>query len=233
MEGVRQSAAILRDIFFAPRRAFRAIEQRPRVWVPLLLLAVCWSGFWIWYYGTVDFPWVLNHIIEQEVTKDPGNEGSIRGVMGGWRPGAFSTISILTIFFAIGATALLMSVYLLFISAISDEPFSYRQWLAFNFWTAIPGLVSVAIMTVMALVAPDNRTPPDELNPLTLNNLVFHLDVKHPLKQMLDAVDLTLIWSVVLGVIGYREWMKKSWTASVATMVIPVVLTYGAWAALA
>lgn len=88
-------------------------------------------------------------------------------------------------------------------------------------------------MVLNFVIAPDARVAPELLNPMSLNNLFFQLDIGHSLKGLADSLDLTALWVWGLMIYGYRQWTDKSWGISSVVILIPIVIIYGGWALIA
>ena len=54
------SFGILQALVFEPKKAFVALDARPRVLFPLVLLIVSTIGMLIWYFSIVDSQWLVD-----------------------------------------------------------------------------------------------------------------------------------------------------------------------------
>jgi hypothetical protein len=222
--------SILLNMFVAPAEAFNAAREKAPIWFPLILIISCWIIFWNWYYSAVDFPWVLNQIIANELaTKPVEQHEAISASISNFKPGALIIISVVTILVIMFGVTLGMGVYLTIVSAVLDDKYRFKSWFSFALWSFVPSLIAIVAMIINFSLAKDGRVGPSELNPLNFNNLLFRYGPAHPLKSMLDGLDLTVLWSWALMVIGYRNWTKRSWTQSALIILVPWVLLYGTW----
>ena len=68
MSASLQPAQALVAIFTEPRRVFDAIPRRTMALLPLALMLVGNVLIWIWYYQMVDFSWLQERLIAQNVS---------------------------------------------------------------------------------------------------------------------------------------------------------------------
>ena len=54
------TAGVLSNIFTAPQAAFAVIKERPRPWLPLLLIIVSICAVQFTYMQVVDLPWLID-----------------------------------------------------------------------------------------------------------------------------------------------------------------------------
>jgi hypothetical protein len=86
-------------------------------------------------------------------------------------------------------------------------------------------------MVVNFFIVGNGQIGAEQLNPLSLNNLLFHVGIDSGYKRLLDGLDLSVIWSWGLMIVGYHEWTQRSWLTSGAVVLVPPALIYGGWAA--
>ena len=68
------------------------------------------------------------------------------------------------------------------------------------------------------------------LQPLSLNELLFHLPMGSPGQQLLDSLSIPSLLTWILAIIGVHAWSQRSWMFSAIVVLIPLVLFYGIWA---
>jgi Yip1 domain len=220
------------NIFTSPKEAFRDLKSRPSIWLPLLLLIGAWIVLWNWYYHTVDFPWLVNHLVDVRTHSAPVDEQqAIAAGIVKMKPGAFIVITVFSVIIVFLALTLFMSLYFLILGAIYDDPYRFRHWFAFTLWATMPSLVAVVAIVANVLLTDGGRVAPEQANPLSLNNLFFHVGLDNKFKQLLDSLDLTVLWSWVLMVVGYREWTQRSWSKSLQLVLAPLLVIYSIWIA--
>jgi hypothetical protein len=55
--------------------------------------------------------------------------------------------------------------------------------------------------------------------------------MSHPWASLVGSVDLTMLWSIALAVIGLKAWTGRPTSTCVTVAVLPYVIVYGLWAA--
>ncbi|MCQ4165448.1 YIP1 family protein [Tahibacter harae] len=232
MSYTSEAASNLLNIFAAPAAAFRNLRERPMIFLPLLVMFVVWVCWWFWYFNAVDFAWMKAQLVAQETAKVAPEQREATGqAISAMRPGAFIFLSTASVGVIQIGISLLLAVYLLIVGAVFDDKYRFKHWFSLAVWSLMPALVTVLAMAVNFVVGGTNQVAPDKLNPLTLNNLFFHVGSESNFKGLADGLDLTIIWSWVLLVIGYQLWTGRSWVSSAVVVLSPVAIIYGAWIA--
>ena len=88
-------------------------------------------------------------------------------------------------------------------------------------------------MPLMALqiMTSGGRVAMEDLSMVSLNFLLLHLPVGHPWAGFFNSLDVPLLWSIVLTVIGLRVWTGRSLATCITVSVLPLVVIFGLWAA--
>ena len=217
------------NIIASPATAFSSLREHPTAGFPFLLLMVAWSVLWIWYYGAVDFAWMKSYEISvQTLNSSAEQRDAISQGIGAMKPGAFLFLSIVFSGVVMIVVALVMAVYLVICDAVLDDKLGFRHWFALAMWSLIPALFTILAMAANFALADGNRIATEQLNPISLNNLIFHAGPGNPYRRMLD-LDLAAIWSWLLMVVGYRTWTNRSVLTSMAIVLAPIVAVYAIW----
>ena len=221
------SFATLLQIFTEPGQAMERVRERSMVWLPLLLLVFGTAAIQAWYYQAVDFAWLQDLLLSANADIDPAQREAARGFMSrGVLMGSavIGTIIIIPLILAISA------VYYLLAAKVIGNELGFGKWFAFVTWTSVPTLLMLPASAVQILLNSDGQLPPDAMNPLSLNQLFFHLPMGHPWAGLLNALNVLTIWSIVVAVIGYRRWTGKGLGTSVFIVLLPYLLVFGGWA---
>ena len=212
------------SMFTEPSRAFATVEKRSMVWLPLLLTLICTSALLLWYFQSVDFPWLLDRMTA--AMPDPAVREKAKDFM------TKTTMQVSSVFGAVIVTLLiyvLFAVYFLLVAKIKKLEFGFTKWFSFVAWTYVPALLTLPLGAMQILMSNNGQLGLDQLNPLTLNQLFFHIEMGRPWASLLDSINITSIWSAVLMVVGFQVWSKLSRTTSVVVVMLPLGLIYGVW----
>ena len=220
----------LLSIFVDPVKAMQAVLERSMIWLPLLLMTLGTAAVMVWYYQMVDFPWLQDQMLAASGQTDPQALEAAKGFM---TRGILTGGAAVSILILVPVMLLLTSVYYLLAAKVMGNDLSFGKWFAFSTWTAVPSLLVIPAMVVQILLASNGQLAPDALNPLTLNSLVFHLPSTSPWAGLLNAISIPTLWATVVAIIGYKVWTAKSTPTSVFIVLLPQIVIYGVWAAIA
>lgn len=223
---------ILQALVFEPRKAFTEIAQRPRFWFPLLVLAVATAGIAAWYTSIVDLEWLADRQLrtspyargmsEEQIAAAASAAGSQRGLRVGIAGIGYALV--------ICVVLLIGALYYLLAGKVTGVERSFRQWFAFNGWTALPTALVALPAAFVLLMAETAQIPQDDLQALSLNALIFHRAVGEPGYALFTSLNPTQILSLALASLGIRIWTGKSWLFSILFATLPFLLIYGIWA---
>lgn len=218
----------LLSIFIEPRRVFDAIPQRSMALLPVGLAVLGNVALWVWYYQMVDFAWLQERLIAQNVALvDDSSRQMARSVLS---RGSLLALSVAGALVAIPALLAAMAAYFLMAGKALGQGRSYRQWFGFVAWGTAPTLLLIPVMAMQIVLARSNQLAPEALNPLSLNQLLVHATDTSPWHGLLNSLSLTTVWSVGLLAIGLRNWTGRSWPITIAAALLPFAATYGGWA---
>lgn len=217
----------------SPSKVFAELNERPRVWFPLLLTVIATVGITAWYYAFVDFSW----LVDQTLSSDPNSARMTdeqrqqaaafmsRGVLMG-------TSIIAVALFVLGARVA-EAVYYLLAGNLTGTQKPFKNWFALGWWTGLPGLISIVPAALILLLSDNNQISSSAMSPLSLNELFFNKGMGERGFTLLTT--LTLVHPVIWGltVIGVRVWSGRSWLFSTIFSLLPPLLVYGTWAAFA
>jgi len=102
------------------------------------------------------------------------------------------------------------AVYFLLVNkAFDEEALGFKHWYSLVCWSSIPAIFTSLSSFFNFLLADSGQLSLEHLNPISFNNLFFHLTPADPLFGPLSSWDPMLIWSTVLLVIGYHSGCKN------------------------
>lgn len=212
------------SMFTEPSRAFATVEKRSMVWLPILLTLLGSSVLLLWYFESVDFPWLLDRMtaaMPDQAVREKAKQFMTKTTM--------QVSSVSGIVIATPLIYVLFAVYFLLVAKIKKLEFGFTKWFSFVAWSYVPGLLMLPLGAMQILMAKNGQLGLDQLNPLTLNQLFFHIEMGHPWASLLESINVTSIWSAVLMVLGFQVWSKLSRATSVIVVMLPLGLIYGVW----
>lgn len=214
----------LTAMFMEPSRAFSAVEKRSMVWLPLILTLFFTTIILVWYFQSVDFSWLQDRMTAS--IPDPNVREKAKGFM---TKSMLQTSSLAGALIGIPIVYALMALYFLFVAKIKKLEFGFTKWFSFVTWASVPGLLMLPLGAMQIIMASNGQLGLDQLNPVTLNQLFFHIEMGHPWASLLESINIHSIWSAVLMVVGFQAWSKLSRTTSVIVVALPYVVIYGGW----
>jgi len=221
---------IFGNIFTAPSKAMSQVQEKYSIAFPLILMALLTGSVLFSYYSVVDYPWLVDYLVEStagELSK--AEQDQTRAGLEMMSPTVMGVISAITVMVMTAVIYLIQAVYFLIVSNITNDGYEFKQWLSFVSWTAIPGVLAILAMFAYMLSSANGQLPPDSLNQLSLNELIFGLDASKGLGKLLSTIHLAQFWSFAVMIIGYQIWTKKSTMTSATIVLSPFVLFYIGW----
>jgi hypothetical protein len=216
---------LARQMFSSPTKAFAALKERPVFALPMWLMLLGTVAVTGWYYGIVDIAWLQDQQMAAANVPAAQRE-AIANV-----PRAVFLLSatiaapiVIVVIVSIGA------LYFMLAGAITNVRYSFLHWFAFNWWGASPAIIAFIPSLLILSTASTTEIPVSALQPLSANELLFHLEPGEKGYNFLTNIGLVQIVSVVLTVIGVRVWSGRSMLFSMVFGLLPTVLIYGVWA---
>jgi len=232
--GNLSSLSILTDIIAAPTRAFAAIKERPTMWLPLVIMIAVYCAISITYTSSVDLAWMLDQQLQQaQGLSDADRERAVQAALK-ISPVVYGVISAVAVAIFIPLLFALSSLYYSVVSFFTGDGVKYKQWFALVSWCAIPIVFGLFAALVHVLAGDARFMRQEELNPFSFGNLlgIDMTGVTRAQRAML-GLDPTLIWSVVLSIIGYQSFTKRPLVFAAAIVLAPIVLIVGIIAVIA
>lgn len=214
----------LTAMFMEPSRAFAAIEKRSMVWLPLVLTALFTTTLLIWYFQSVDFSWLLDRMTAN--IPDPAAREKVASFM---TKSTMQVSSVAGAFIVTPLVYILMAVYFLLVAKIHKLEIGFTKWFSFVAWASVPGLLLLPLGGMQILMAHNGQLGLDQLNPVTLNQLFFHIEMGRPWASLLDSINIASIWTAVLMVVGFQTWSKSSRVSSIMIVALPYGVIYAVW----
>ncbi|QYF95189.1 YIP1 family protein [Massilia sp. PAMC28688] len=214
------------SMFYEPSATFQRLEPRPRAWVPLLLLIISSVAVMSWYFAVVDFPWLMDQFagaLKTVEEREAFAKTMTKSVL------HFSTVASVVVMFPLMFA--ISGVYLMIVSKSMSQGMSFGKAFALSTWASVPGLLMLPLGAMQIMLNPSGQLEMSALNPLSLNQLVFHYDMAHPMAGLMDALSVTTFWSMFLMMIGFEVWAKVKRSTAVLVVGLPYLVIFGGWAA--
>ncbi len=221
--------AALMSMFYEPTKAFGMLEAKRHAWLPLVLTIAASCILLLWYFSTVDFPWLVDSMtasIKDQVARENASAMMSKGAMQGFGIGG----SLL----GIPLVTVLLGVYLMLVAkAMHKESFGFGSGFALAAWSSVPSLLVLPLGAMQIMLSSNNQLATSELNPLTINQLFFQYPMTHPLAGPLDMLGLSFFWGIFLMIIGFQVWAKVTRATAMKVVLIPYATGFGLWLAYA
>jgi hypothetical protein len=225
----KSSLAVAVDLITAPKQAFAEIKERPRVWLPLVLLSVSLAAVSFAYMTSVDLGWYFDQQLQQsapDLTELQREEMvRVQTSLGGTTLGAIGAVTsplglVLGLF--------IYALYLMGVGFVIKDGVRLKQWFALLSWCSLPIALGVVASLINILVGDARFMAQDQINPLAFINLLgLDREGLTPIERGLLSIDITTIWATVLCVLGYQAWTNRSLAVAIAVVLGPVALIIG------
>src|SRR5262249_13966914 len=123
------------------------------------------------------------------------------------------------------------TTYLLVAGNVTNVRYSFNHWFAFTWWAATPQIIGYIASLLILALSSSTQIGQSTLQPLSLNELVFHKSMNQSGYALLASLNLLQIASVWLTYVGVKAWSGRSTTFCLVFVLLPYVLVYGVWAA--
>ena len=218
------------DIVASPGKALDEIKQHTSwLWWPLLISILLACGLMVYYFGWVDFPWLVDETIRAvPVENRAESEDAIRNFM---QPGRSMWTAVIAIVIMSLVIYAIQAVYLLLANKlVTGAEIGYGQWFSFSVWTAFVGIFGVLAAFATIFMADSNQLSQQGLQVLSLNSLLIHAAPGDPWFTWANTLTLINFWTLFLMSIGFARWTGASIVKSSIIACLPWVLIFGIWA---
>lgn len=215
-------------MFYEPSATFAALEKRKHAWLPAILLIITTTTLMVWYMSVVDMAWLTDQMFAS--IKNVAEREQAAAMMS---PQVLKTMSILGGAIAVPIMLVLIALYFMIAGKVLSKEFTFGTGFALGAWASVPALLTLPLGAMQIMLASNGQLTFSELNPLSLNTLLFQYDMNHPMTSLLDSVSVLSVWSAFLLVIGFQVWGKVTLSTAIKVVAIPYVTIYGIWLAVA
>jgi hypothetical protein len=219
------SLSILTNIITAPLQAFAALKERPTSWLPLLILIVSYSAVTGAYITSVDLPWMLDQALQQaEGLPQAQREQALQAALK-ISPSVYAAIYVVAFAILVPVVFAVTALYSAAVSFATGDGVKFKQWFALAPWCAIPIVFGIVAALVHVLGGDVRFTRQEELNPFSFGNLLgVDMVSLTRLQRVLLSLDPTVVWWLVLSILGYQAFTKRSLVFSAAVVLGPIVV---------
>jgi hypothetical protein len=218
--------ALATNIFTAPHEAFVALKERPRVLLPVLVLLIGFSVVSFYFLSHVDMGFFLDNQLRSgnaNIT-DAQREQMVAGAAK-ISPLVYGALGAVSSIFFVFLIIFLVAVYYTVVSFATNDGVKLKQWFALLCWCALPQVLGIIAQLVNMVVNDPRFMLQDSINPLAFGNLLSIDRTGAPIVQrILLGIDVTAIWTLVLQVLGYQSFTKRSYATSAAIVLGPIAL---------
>ena len=218
------------DIVASPGKALDEIKLHTSwLWWPLLITMLLASGLMIYYYGWVDFSWLVEETIRQVPAENRAESAdAIRQFM---QPGTSTWTTVAAIVVVTLIIYLVQSTYLhLANKLITGAEIGFGQWFSFSVWTAFVGVFGALAAFVAIFMADSNQLSTQGLQVFSLNSILIHAAPGDPWFTWASSLGLINFWTLFLMSIGYARWTGADIIKSTVIAVLPWAVIFGVWA---
>lgn len=216
------------NIFTAPSEAFSVLRDKPTFLYPLATIILSIVAVFVWYFSVLDYAWYVDNTVAQIGADMSADErDSLRSAMQSISPRTTMLLGTVSASVMIVIIAVLHSAYLSLISSVTGNGIRFRQWFSAVCWTNLPGLLSAIGMAITIMLDSSGQISSFELDPLALANLGLEFPDNSSLNQLASSINLTLLWSLSLLILAYRQWLQVSLLKAGAVVAAPYVLIFG------
>ncbi|MFS2025880.1 YIP1 family protein [Massilia sp. GER05] len=215
------------NVILAPSPTFARLKDKPRPFIPLLVLILLTLAVSCWYVSSLDFAWFREHMLAAQGPMKPEARAAMAQFMTPktmmWSSGIGAVVGTPLI-------CAVVALYYLLAGKAMGTGIGYGKWFGFAVWTSIPRLLTVPL-SVLQILTSGGRLAPEDMNMVSLNYLLLHVPMSSPWFGFATNLDLTSVWSIALAVLGLKAWTGRSTAACVTVAVLPYAVVYGIWAA--
>jgi hypothetical protein len=212
-------------MFHSPGAAFAMLEQRRAAWVPLVLVMLSTAGLFLWFFSVVDFAWLQERMFA--AVPDAAQREQAMKLMS---KGTMQAMTVGSVLFTVPTIAALTGLYFSLVSKVRNSDFGFGKGFALSLWASVPSVLLLVLGGMQIMLNPDGRLDFSQLNPVSLNQLFFHVEMGRPWASFLDSLSVIIIWNMVLLVIGYQVWARVSRATAAKVVLIPYAVIYAIWA---
>lgn len=218
------SLSLAVNVFTSPTQAFVALKERPRVWLPLLLMIAGYAAVSFTYMNSVDIGWFMENQLAQSAQLTEQQREQAAAAAANISPMVYGAIGAVTTPLVILLVLFLTALYYTIVSFVTNDGVKLKQWFALGCWCMLPSIIGLIAQLVNLSVNDARFMIQDAIDPLSFGNLLsIERTAATPIVQrILLGINLAAIWTIFLSVLGYQVWTKSSLVKSIAIVLGPL-----------
>lgn len=215
------------SLLYAPENGMANALKR-KVWTlffPLVLAILITAVINVYYFNAVDIPWLLKQMVanvpkeQKQTILDSLTKTRLVGV------------SLVGVFFLTISINLFRSFVYWVALKINGDGVSFLRLFAIVMWSTAPLLLILPASILNISLNSTVGMLPNDVNPVSLNQLYFHLPGDSRWGQMLSTISLINLWELFLIVVGLRLATARTTLQVFSIAILPELIVYGTWAA--
>lgn len=220
------------DVLMAPTNAFTNIKDKKGwAWVPFFLVIVMTSVVFVHYFSIVNIDWYQDQSLEQAAAMTGMSFEELKAAS----PAVEATSAMIQTIVSVAITLIVMNLlsavyYLLATKVTVKNDYSFKDWYAFTWWTCMPVVVSSLASILVLFFAADGNISLNDIQPTSLNSLIFSVETSHAWYTFLEAINLFNLWIIAIASVGLKVWLNIKTKKAVILALLPSLVIYGLWA---
>ena len=216
---------IYTGLLFSPQQAFaQALRLKVvTLFFPLAAALVITALLNTYYYAAVDMPWLLERMVadipddQKQTVLDSLSKGRLLG------------ISLVGVVFLTVSINLFRAFIYWFVLKVKGEAQRFIRLFAIVMWSTAPLLLILPAGVLNIYLSTGQGMLPNDVNPVSLNQLFFKLSGDSDWGQLLSTFSLINIWEIFLIIIGLKLATSLSIKQSFTIALLPELVIYGLW----
>ncbi|MBL4909863.1 MAG: YIP1 family protein [Alteromonadaceae bacterium] len=219
------------DTLVSPATAFATIkEKKSWSWLPFILVVGATFSLFMYFYQTVDFNWMIEQMADGMAASGKSEEqakafqDNMTHSMMQWSTIIGGTVGIIVI-------NLLMALYYYLATKVAAKnDYKFTDWYGFTWWVSLPIVVSALLSALVIFFADNGQISLHDLQPTSLNGLLFGLDQSSHWFAFLEGINLFSFWTLAIATIGLKAWLNITTNKALSISATPFIVIYGSWA---
>lgn len=214
------------SILIDPKKGFSdALKQRVGSLLFPLFAAILFTTLLnVFYYYRVDFHWLMG-----ELTAGVPEQQRL-SMVEALTPARLIAVSLVSVIaLAILVNSARAFIYWVILKVRGDSQ-RFVRLLALTMWSTAPVALILPAGIINILLVSNGHIAPNNVNPVSLNQLFFGLPSTSQWGSLLSSFSLVNVWEVFLIVIGLRVVTSMSTLRAILVALVPDVVFYGIWA---